>query len=150
MKREQKQTKHVKRGYIIALKCVNHHRVNVLVSERIRLKAAKTWIGHSYCEMRQVINAKHKHDQPAHHHVTRGEVGLDVMPIKVAFWPRAAIFNGQLNRDIDVNDDRREQQHADCPKQRPEVTKVLRVIVNPIWTQKNLEIAEQMSDNEDN
>jgi hypothetical protein len=49
-----------------------------------------------------------------------------------------------------VNDDRCEQEHADCPKQRPEVTEVFRVTVNPIWTQKNLQIAEQMSDDENN
>jgi hypothetical protein len=72
------------------------------------------------------------------------------MPIKVPFWPRTAIFNGQLNRDVNVNDDRREQEHADCPQQRPEVTKVFRITVNPTWIQENLQIAEQMSDNEKN
>jgi hypothetical protein len=72
------------------------------------------------------------------------------VPINIAFGPRTAIFNGQLNRDIDVNDDRPKQEYADCPKQRPELTKVLRVTVNPIWTQKDLQIAEEMSDNENN
>ena len=44
MKREQKQAEDVKAGYIIILKCVDHHGVNVVVAERISLKQAKPLI----------------------------------------------------------------------------------------------------------
>src|SRR5262245_6261076 len=116
------------------------------MSEGIGLEQAKTRVGDSHCKMREVINDKGKHDKPAHHHVTRGEVCFHVMPIEVAFRSRAAILNSQLNRHVNMNGDRREEKQTDCPQQWAQIAQVLRVTVDPIRTQKNLQIAEQMSD----
>src|SRR5881628_2486616 len=47
----------------------NHHRVDIVMAERIRLKQRKTQIGFSKGEMREVISDKREHDQAAHDHV---------------------------------------------------------------------------------
>src|SRR5262249_22089027 len=86
----------------------------------------------------------------AHQHMSRCEVCFDVMPLDIAFGTRAAIFDRQLNGHINVNNDGRQQKQTDCPKQRSEIVQMLRVTVDPIRTQKNLQIAEQMSDNKKN
>jgi hypothetical protein len=54
----------------------------------------------------------------------------------------------QLNRHINVNEDSSEQEQSDYPKQWAKVAQVLRVAVDPFWSQKNLQISQQMSDNE--
>src|SRR5215471_16920464 len=100
--------------------------------------------------MREVINDKGKHDKPAHQHMSRCEGCFDVKPLDIAFGTCAAIFNGQLNGHVNVNNDGCEQQHAYCPQQRTEIAQMLRVTVDPIRAEKNLQIAEQMPDNENN
>jgi len=47
-----------------------------------------------------------------------------------------------------VNNDSHQQEQTDYSKQRAEVAQVLRVTIDPIWTQENLQIAQEMSDNE--
>ena len=82
--------------------------------------------------------------------MSRCEVCFEVMPLDIAFGTCAAIFDRQLNRHINVNNDGREQEQTDYPQQRTEIAQVLRVTVDPIWTQENLQIAEQVSDDEKN
>jgi hypothetical protein len=48
-----------------------------------------------------------------------------------------------------MNNDSREQEQTNCPKQGAEIAQVLRVIVDPFRTQKNLQIPEQMPYNEE-
>jgi hypothetical protein len=45
-----------------------------------------------------------------------------------------------------MNDDGSEQEQPDCPKQRAEIAQMLRVTVDPVWSDENLQITEQMSD----
>jgi len=45
-----------------------------------------------------------------------------------------------------VNNDRGEQEQTDYPKQRAEIAQMFLVTVDPIRSYKNLQIAEQMSD----
>src|SRR5262249_5859513 len=116
--------------------------------ERIGLEQNKTGIGDAHCEMRDVVNDKRKHYQPAHHHVTRSERGFDILPVDVSLRSRTAVFNRQSNGHANVNDDSREQEQTDYPKQRAEVAQMLRVTVDPIRSDKNLQIAQQMADNE--
>ena len=58
----------------------------------------------------------------------------------VGLRSRTPVFDRQLNRHVNVNDDRREQEQTDYPKQRAEIAQVLRVTVDPIWTEENLQI----------
>src|SRR6266487_5695683 len=118
------------------------------MSERIGLEQTKTGIGNAHCEMRDVVNDKRKHDQPAHHHVTGSKCCFHILPIHVCLRSRTAVFDCELNRNVNVNENSSEEEQADQPKQRAEVAQVLRVTVDPIRTQKNLQITEQMSDNE--
>src|SRR5437899_12453567 len=96
--------------------------------------------------MRKVISDKREHDQPAHHHVTRRERCFDVAPVNVGVRPGAAILNRQMDRYPDVNNDRRKQEQTNCPKQGAEIAQMLRVTIDPVRSDKNLQIAEQMSD----
>src|SRR2546430_13721589 len=110
--------------------------------ERIGFKQAKTRVRDSHCKMRQVITDKRKHDQPADYHVTRGKGCFDELPIRVGLRPRAAVFDRQLNSHVNVNNDRREQEKTDGPQQRTEIAQMLRVTIDPIWPEKNLQIAD--------
>src|SRR5437016_7417055 len=100
--------------------------------------------------MRQMIDNEREHDEPTHQHVTRREVCLDIVPVNVGLRPGTPILNCQLDRQPDVNNDRGKQEQANCPQQRTEIPEVLRVTINPIWSNKNLQVAEQMSDHEKN
>src|ERR1700738_193437 len=59
---------------------------------------------------------------------------------------RAAIFDREQDREINVQHDRAEQDKADDPKQRPEIAQMLGVAVDPFRPEKDLQIAEQMTD----
>src|SRR4029453_17185612 len=146
MKREQKQAEDVKAGHIIILKSVHHHGVNVVVTERISLKQAKPVISNSHREVREMINNKSQHDQSAHHHMTRGKGCFDVPLIDIRLRTGTPVFNCQLDSHVDVSNDRDEQKNPNQPKQRTEVAQMFRVTIDPIRSDKYLQIPEQMSD----
>ena len=146
MKREQKQTEDVKAGNIIILKSVHHHGINVVVAERISLKQAKPVISNSHRKVREVINDKCQHDQAAHYHVTRGKRCFDVTLIDVRLRAGAPVFNCQLDGDVDVSNDRGEKKNPNQPKQWTEIAQMFRVIIDPIRSNKYLQIPKQMSD----
>src|SRR5882762_4770565 len=148
MKREQKQTEDVKARHIVILKSVHHHRINVVMVERISLQQAKPAISYPHCEMREMINNKREHDQPAHYHVTRRKRCFDVALVDVRLRSCTFVFNRQLDRHVDVNNNSGEQKNSDQPKQRTEIAQVLRVTIDPIRADENLQIPEQMSDYE--
>src|SRR5947208_16654459 len=100
--------------------------------------------------MREVVNDKGKDYEPTHHHGTRRKCCFHVLPVDVSLRARTAIFDRQLNGHVNVNNNSREQEQTDCPQQRAEIVQMLRVTVDPIWTQKYLQIREQMSDNKRN
>src|SRR5436305_5746484 len=106
MKSKQKKAEDVKSRYVIILEPIHHHRIDVVMSERIGLKQTKTGIRDAHCEMRDVVNDKRQHDQPAHHHVTRSERCFDVLTVDVGLRSRTAVFDRQLNGHVNVNADR--------------------------------------------
>ena len=131
---EQKEPKNIKARHKITFETVNHHRIDIVMAERIRLKQRKACVGDSHGKMCEVISDKCQHNQPAHHHVTRGERCFRVLPVDVRLGSGATIFDRQLDRYINVNDDSQEQENADRPQQRAEIAQVLRVTINPIWS----------------
>ena len=148
MEREQKQTEHVKPRHKIILEAIDHHRIDIVMAKRVRLEQRKTRIGFAESKMREVISDKREHDQSAHHHVTRGKRCFDVTLVDVRLRSGAPVFNCQLDRHVDVNDDGGEQKNSYQPKQRAEIVQMLRVTVDPIRADENLQIPEQMSDHE--
>ena len=69
------------------------------------LEQGEPTISYSDGEMREVINDEGQHNQPAHHHVTRGKRGLHVLSVDVSLRPGAPVFEGQLDRHVNVSDD---------------------------------------------
>lgn len=98
--------------------------------------------------MREVINDKCQHDQSAHHHVTRGECCFDVPLVHVRRRSGTLVFNRQLDGCVDVNNDGGQQKNSDQPEDRPEITQMLRITVDPIWADEDLQIPEKMADYE--
>src|SRR6266852_9571127 len=98
--------------------------------------------------MGDMINDKREHDQSAHHHVARCEGGFCMLLVDVGFGSSASIIDCQPDRDVDVHNDRHEQKNPDYPKNRSEIAQMLRVTVDPIRAQEDLQISEQMSDDE--
>jgi|SRR6476620_4123017 len=96
--------------------------------------------------MGKMINNKRQHDQTAHHHVTRCERGLHVSSVDVLLGPCAAIFNREQDREVNVKNNRDEKKGSNQPEKRTQVAQMLRVTVDPIRSNKNLQIPQQMSD----
>ena|ERR1700682_6505660 len=150
VQKKQEQPEHIKGGDDIILETVNHHRVNIVTVERIEFEQRKTGIGFAEGEMGKVISDEHQHDQSAYNHVTRRESRFDVFLVAVRLGTRAAISDGKTDRHVDVDDDGDEQKDANCPEQRSKGAEMLGISVDPIGAEKDLEIAEQMSDDEKN
>jgi hypothetical protein len=100
--------------------------------------------------MGNVINDKHQHDQATHHHVPRRERRFDVLPVFVGLRPGTPILNCQQDREVNVKNDRGEKKGTNQPEKRAEIEQVLRVSIDPIRPDKNLQIAKQMSDHKKN
>src|SRR6266481_3598205 len=145
MEREQKQTEHVEAGHKIILEPINHHRIDIIMAERIGFEQSETPIRHSHSEMGEVINDEREHDETAHQHVARRKCCLHIVSVDVGVWPGAPVLNCQLDRYPDVNNNRDKQEQTNRPQQRAKIAQVLRVTVDPIGSEKNLQIPEQMS-----
>ena len=100
--------------------------------------------------MREMVNDKRQHNQTAHHHVTRRERGLHVPSVDVRLRPGTAIFNREQDREVNVKNDRDEKKRSNQPKKGTQVAQMLRVTVDPIRPDKNLQIPKQMPDHEKN
>ena len=100
--------------------------------------------------MGKMIDDKRQHNQTAHHHVTRRERGLYVSSVDILVGPGTAILNREQDREINVKNDRDEKKCSNQPKKRTQVAQMLRVTVDPIRSNKNLQIPEQMSDHKKN
>ena len=121
MQRKQEKTEDVERGDVDVLKAVNHHRVDVVMTERVRFEQSKPSISHAHSEMGEVIDDEREHDQPAHEHVARCERSFHIRVIDVRLGPGAAIVYCQPDRDINVNDHGDEQEDAHDPEQRSKI-----------------------------
>src|SRR5260370_41895162 len=97
MEREKKETEHVEHRHKIVLETVNHHRVDIVMAERVRLEQGKPWISYTHGEVRQMVNNKREHDQSAHDHVSRGERGFYIVPVEVWFRAGTPVFNRLLD-----------------------------------------------------
>src|SRR6266498_712922 len=146
MKREQEQTEYVKSRHIIILKSVHHHGVNVVMAKGIGLQQAKPAIRYPHREMREMINDKCQHDQPTHHHVARGKRRFYIALVDIRLRACTPVLNCQLDGHVDVNNDGGEQKNSDQPKQRAEIAQMLRVTIDPVGADENLQIPKQMSD----
>src|SRR5881628_985744 len=100
MEGEQKQAENIETRHKIILETVNYHRINVVMAERIRLEQRKARVGFTESEMRQMIKDEGEHNQPAHHHVARGERGFHMLSVDIRLGSSAPILDRQLNRYI--------------------------------------------------
>src|SRR5438552_14694630 len=98
--------------------------------------------------MGDVINDKRENDKSAHHHVARSEGGFNMLLVDVGFGSSASIIDCEPDRVVNVHNDGREQKNSDYPMNRSEIAQMLRVTVDPIRAQKDLQISKQMSDDE--
>src|SRR6266568_2141737 len=146
MECEQEQSEHVKTRHEIVLEPVNHHGIHVVMPKGISLQQAKAAIRHSDGEMGEMINDKRQHNQTAHDHVTRGECGLHVSSVDIRLGSGATILNREQDREVNVKNNSDEKKNSNQPKKRTQIAQMLRVTVDPIRSNKNLQIPQQMSD----
>src|SRR5712691_2549010 len=118
MEGEKKYADDVKGRHVDVLKSVNHHRINVVAIERIEFKQRELRIEFAGGEMEQMKNDEREHDQSAHDHVTRRPARFHILPVDVRLGTRAAIFNREQDREVNVQDDSHEQEDADEPEER--------------------------------
>ena len=116
------------------------------MAERIRLEQRKARIGFAKSEMGKVISDKCEHDQPAHDHVTGGKRRFDVSFVDVRLGPGTAILNREQDREVNVKNNSDEKKSSNQPKKRTQIVQMLRVTVDRIGSNKNLQIPQQMSD----
>src|SRR5438067_1751823 len=98
--------------------------------------------------MKKMGNDESEHEQSADDHVTRSVAGLDVIPFFVAVRAGAPVIEGEADSKINVEGNRNQQGNPDGPEERAEITQMLRVIIDPARSQKNLQVAQQMSNDE--
>src|SRR5439155_26103763 len=106
MKREEEQTHDVKARHVNVLKSVNHHRINVVAIERIEFEEWELRIEFAAGEMEQVKDDEREHDQSTDDHMTRSPARLHVLPVDVPLRSRAAIFDREQDRKIDMQNHR--------------------------------------------
>ncbi len=118
------------------------------MSQRISLQQRKAFVGYANGKMGEVIDDEGEHDQSAHHHVPGCEGGLHVVLVDVRVGASPAVIDGETNGHEDVKYDRCQEKRPDRPKQWPEIAKMLGVTVDPIRSEKDLQVAEQMANDE--
>ena len=150
MKSKQKHGQDVKGRDQRMGKANNHHRVDVVMIERIERKGVKARIGSTDREVQDVIDDQGEKDDPAPDHAARSEGGFDGLLAFVMPGPRPAVLDGEPDRVINVEDDDEEQNAADDPEERPKLPEMLGVAVNPLRPEENLEVTEEMADDEQN
>ena len=150
MEGKQEHSENVKPGNERALEAKDHHRIDVVMVERIHRQIQKSRVGAAKGEMEQVIDDENEQDEPAHHHGAGGERRLHDVLAAVTFRPGAAVLDREPDRVINVEDDDEEQNAADDPEERPKFPEMLGVAVNPLRPEENLEVAEEMADDEQN
>src|ERR1700736_4808615 len=99
-------------------------------------------------EMEQMKNDEREHDQPAHDHVTGCPGSFDVFFPEIMVGPGAAILDRELDSEINVKNDRQQKEASNYPKERSEVPQMLRVAINPVRPEINLQVPQEMADDE--
>ena len=79
-------------------------------------QGGKARIGHAKGIVEEVKDDKGKNDEPAHRHAARGEGGFDDILAPIALGSGATIFERELDRVIDVDQDHGEEKGADEPE----------------------------------
>src|SRR4029079_2689549 len=100
MKGKQKQTDDVKSRDVNVLESINHHRIDVVMIERIIFQHRKMSVESSTGKMKKMKNNEREHNQPAHDHVARSIACLDVIPFFVALRAGTTIIESEADRKI--------------------------------------------------
>ena len=148
MQGEQKHSEDIKAGDENILKAVDHHGIDVVAVERIRLEQQESGIGDADGEMREVIENEGENDQSAQRHGARGEGCLHVLLLFVARRAGPPILEREADRVENVQEHVHEEKDPDDPEQGTELAQMFRVAVHPIGPEKNLQVPEKMSDDE--
>src|SRR5438445_8589489 len=98
--------------------------------------------------MRQMINNEYEDNQPAHDHVTRCECRFDMLSFDIIVRSSTSVVDGKPNGEINVQRDGNQKDHPHQPKQRAKIAQMLGVIIDPAGPEKYLEVADQMTDYE--
>src|SRR5207237_8543630 len=108
----------------------------------------KTSVEPSTGKMEKMENNEGKHNQSAHDHVAGSVARLDVIPFFVAVRAGTPVIEGEADSKINVEGNRNQQGNPDGPEERAEITQMLRVIIDQARSQKNLQVAQQMSNDD--
>src|SRR5438270_6151246 len=138
MKGEQKQADNVKGRDVNVLESVNHHRINVVMIERIIFQHWKTGVEFPAGKMKEMKNDESEDDQSAHHHVARSVTCLDVIPFLIALRAGTPVIERQTDRKIKGEKNCNQQRSAHRPKEGAGSAQMLRVVVEPTVHKKNL------------
>src|SRR4029077_18566165 len=106
MKGEQEQTDDVKGRDVNVLESINHHRIDVVMIERIIFQHRKMSVEPSTGKMKKMENNERKHNQPAHDHVARSVACLDVVPFFIAVWAGTPVIEREADGKINVEENR--------------------------------------------
>jgi hypothetical protein len=146
MRTEQDHADDVKAGHQRFAEACDHHSVNIVASGIIKPLTVFRMDG--LCgQMQQVHNDKTDQVGAAPHHGLRREFRLDRPLHRVILRPSATVLDRKLDRENDVQNDCSEQAEADYPKKLAETLKKRGVAVDMLWWQKDLQVADEVTDN---
>lgn len=149
VQRKKEHPKNVKGGNERILKAEHHHGIYVVVAKRVFRQSQEPRIGRAESKVEQVINDEDEQDEPAHHHGAGGECCLYDVFAPVTLRPGAPVLDREPDRVVNMRQDDNEQKGPNNPENRSEVVQMLGVTIDPIRPEEDLEIAEEMSDNEE-
>lgn len=150
MKREQEHGKDVKARDERTLESVNHHRIDVVMIERVEGEGVKAGVGRANGEMEDVIDDEGEQNKSAQNHAARGEGGFDRVLAFVAGRSSCAVLNRQPDGVINMEKNHDEQPSANDPKEHSELAQIFGVTVDPFRAEEDLQIAKKMPDDEEN
>ncbi len=150
MQTEQEHRENVKARNERMRKADDHHRVEVVVIERIEREGVEAGIGSANREMEDMINDEGKEDQPAHYHAAGGKSRFDRFFAPVTVGARAAVFDRKPDRIINMEEDSQKQPAPNDPDQHTELAQFFGVAVDPLRSEENLEVSEEVTDDEKN
>ncbi len=141
MESEQKHRQNVKPRNEWTRKTEDHHGVDVVVPKWILWQSGKARVSRANGKMEQVKDNKSEQDKSAHHHGARGESRLYNLFPPITQRASAPVFDGKPDRVIDMHHDGKEKKRSNGPKQRAQSAQMLAVAINPVRSEKNLQVA---------
>ncbi len=107
-------------------------------------------VGRTKGKMEQVIDNKGEQDKSTHDHMSGSKGRLYHIFPAITLGPRALILDREPNGVVDMQQNDDDKKDANDPEEWAQVTQVLSIAIDPCRAEKDLEVAQEMTNNKEN